>query len=67
METLVDRNLSQSVKKIIDHAFEGRSVPISRRVVLQHYFEKVIKNLPSLENVSRDDLGKALEKALADY
>jgi hypothetical protein len=42
-------------------------VPISRRVVLQHYFEKVVNNLPKIENVSREELQQALEKALADY
>jgi len=36
---------SDLVKKIIDQAFEGRSIPISRRIILTHYLNVMLKGL----------------------
>ena len=50
-ETMVDKATnnheaaSAEAKKIIDKVFDGKSIPISRRVILQHYFATVLKNL----------------------
>ena len=42
---MVDKPTSPQVRLMIDRAFEGRSIPISRRVILSHYFDKVVKSL----------------------
>lgn len=44
-ETMVDKNTSTEAKSIIDSIFEGKSIPISRRVILYHYFDSVLQNL----------------------
>jgi hypothetical protein len=36
---------SDLIKKIIDQAFEGRSIPISRRIILSHYLGSMLKGL----------------------
>lgn len=47
-ETMVAKNYSQQARTLIDQVFEGKSLPISRRVLLYHYMDSVIKNIPSL-------------------
>jgi len=47
-ETMVEKNYSPHTRSLIDQIFEGKSLPISRRVVLYHYFDSIIKNLQSL-------------------
>lgn len=44
-ENMVDRPANAESLKIIDQAFEGRSVPIARRVILYHYFDNLINRL----------------------
>ena len=44
-ENMIDKPVSEESRKIIDSTFEGRSIPIARRVVLYHYFDAIIKNL----------------------
>jgi hypothetical protein len=46
VETMVDKPVSEEAKKVIDQIFEGRSIPISRRVILYHYVDSVLRNLP---------------------
>jgi hypothetical protein len=42
---MVDKPANPKVRAIIDKALEGRSIPISRRVILYHYFDKVVHSL----------------------
>lgn len=42
---MVDKPTNAKVRGIIDKALEGRSIPISRRVILYHYFDKVVGTL----------------------
>ena len=45
-ETMVDKSYYTSdAKQVIDKVFDGKSIPISRRVILYHYFDAVLKNL----------------------
>ncbi len=45
LEAMIEKPSNPTVRSIIDKALEGRSIPISRRVILYHYFDKVIKSL----------------------
>jgi hypothetical protein len=45
LEAMVDKPANPKVRAIIDKALEGRSIPISRRVILYHYFDKVVQSL----------------------
>ena len=52
---------------MIESAFEGRSVPISRRLILYHYLDAVYKNLKSDQPLTKEALNQALEKGLQGY
>jgi hypothetical protein len=47
-ETMVDKTISDSTKQIVDNVFEGKSIPIARRVILYHYFDAFLKNVNNL-------------------
>ncbi len=44
-ENMVDKTPNPESFKLIDKAFEGRSVPIARRVILYHFFDNLINRL----------------------
>ena len=65
---MVERPASAESLKIIDQAFEGRSVPIARRVILYHYFDTLINRLKGKSQVTVGaELDQNLEEALKDY
>ena len=66
-ETMIDRIDNESSQQIIDKAFEGRSIPISRRVILYHYFDSLLKHLKPSGTISEGQIQSAMEKGLADY
>jgi hypothetical protein len=51
----------------VDKVFEGKSVPISRRVILYHYFDSFLKNLQINQALTESQISHALEKGLVDY
>ncbi|CDW85989.1 UNKNOWN [Stylonychia lemnae] len=67
-ETMVDKNVSGDSQKIIDQVFNGKSIPISRRVILYHYFASIIKNLQGTNKaLNQQEIEKALQQGLDDY
>ena len=66
---MVDKPANPEVRAIIDKALEGRSIPISRRVILYHYFDKVVHSLKdrSTGGLTQDEITQTFEKSLKDY
>ena len=69
LEAMVDKPANPKVRAIIDKALEGRSIPISRRVILYHYFDKVVHSLKekSTGGLTQDEITQTFEKALKEY
>lgn len=69
LESMVEKPQDPKVRLIIDRALEGRSIPISRRVILYHYFEKIINNLEKVKHggFTKEEIQKAFENGLTDY
>lgn len=65
VETMVEKPASLEARKLIDQVFEGRSVPISRRVILYHYLDSVLRNVPN--GASKLQILASLELGLKDY
>ena len=68
-ETMVEQPSGEAVK-VIERAFEGRSIPISRRVILYHYFDSMLRNLKGFGTTTKftdADIHSALQAGLADY
>ena len=67
-ENMVNKPANEETRRIIDNAFEGRSVPIARRVILYHYFDSLINKLKAQgQSANKEALDQSLEQALADY
>jgi hypothetical protein len=49
-ETMIDRNYSPHTRSLLDQVFEGRSIPVARRVILYHYFDSILSNLSYLKS-----------------
>lgn len=45
IETMIDKPLSHESKQFIDKVFEGRSIPIARRLILYHYLDAIMRQV----------------------
>jgi hypothetical protein len=52
LETMIDKPSVENLK-VIDDAFESRSIPIARRVIIQHYLDDFLKNADFLKHTNR--------------
>ncbi len=69
LEAMIDKPASGRARALIDRALEGRSIPIARRVILYHYFDKVIGSLKekSEGGLTQEEIKQSFEQALKDY
>lgn len=57
-----------AVREVIERVFEGRSIPIQRRIILQHYLNSVVGHIKwEGSNVSHEALRQAVDRGLEDY
>ncbi len=52
LETMIDKPTEEHTQ-IIDDVFESRSIPIARRVIIQHYLDDFLKNADFLKHTNR--------------
>ena len=58
--------VSPEVMQLVDQAFEGRSIPISRRVVLGHYVASVL-NQSKGKTLTKDQLKQVFQNAIREF
>jgi len=54
------------VGRIVDQVFEGRSIPISRRVILSHYIASVLSQAKG-KTLSREQTLQVFETAIKEF
>ena len=66
-ESLIEREpVSIDIAKIVDQVFEGRSIPISRRVILSHYIASVLSQAKG-KTLSKEEALKVFEAAIKEF
>jgi hypothetical protein len=66
LETMVDKPVNKQNRELLDQILEGRSIPISRRVILTHYIDQVLKSVQGA-SLTQAQITAALNQALAQY
>eukprot|EP00347_Sterkiella_histriomuscorum_P008237 403345856 len=69
-QTMVDKNYSAQSHQLIDQVFEGKSIPISRRIILYHYFDQMLKAMSKQINqkqLTEQEVNQAIQRGLDEY
>lgn len=52
LENMIEKTSSQN-QQALEEVFDSRSIPIARRVVIQHFLDSVLKNSDFLNQTNR--------------